>query len=135
MAVELTFTAIDESARRRFEGAWREAAFPPLDQFLPDPGEPLYLATLVELVQIELELAWKAGRGGPFCGGSVAPDGAPRGPLVEAYLARFPFLVEPAIVRRLVQQEFRVRSLRGDGPSPAEYLRRFPDLLPAAGEL
>ena len=134
MAAELTLTAIDENARRHFERAWKEGAFPTLAEFLPPLDGPLYLGTLVELVQIELELAWKASSGVPLCGDSQTPETRPRRPLVEDYLARFPCLLEPAIVRRLIQQEFRVRSLHGDQPSPAEYRRRFPDLLPAENE-
>jgi hypothetical protein len=51
------------------------------------------LATLEELVHIELELSWKAGSG----------------PFLEAFLARFHVLNEHETALRLLQQEYQVR--------------------------
>jgi tRNA A-37 threonylcarbamoyl transferase component Bud32 len=116
--------SLDENARRLFEVAWRQGKPEPIERFLPPENHPAYLATLEELVHIELEFSWKARQ--------TAADGtaqtATHGQLVEAYLSRFPTLNRPAYVRRLLEQEYRVRHRFSDQPSPAEYLARFPDL-------
>src|SRR5262245_19761430 len=119
------YLTIDAVARDRFEAAWTAREPEPLEQFLPaDPTSALYLATLEELVKIELEWAWKSGRCPP--GGEQAP---PHGPLVEEYLRRFPPLVAPEITRRLLRQEHRVRNRQyGDKPGIAVYQARFPHL-------
>jgi serine/threonine protein kinase len=113
MATEDTLArSIDEGARRRFEAAWREGRPEPIERCLPPEADPRFLATLEELVQIEMEFTWKAGR---------APGARPAD--VETYLERFPVLRQEAIRRRLLQQEYRVRQLYGDAP-PAR-LGRF----------
>jgi tRNA A-37 threonylcarbamoyl transferase component Bud32 len=105
---------VDEAARRRFEEAWLNGAPRSIEECLPARDHPFYLATLEELVHIEMELA-----GGP-------PAPAPR---VEAYLERFPELDERAIVLRLLRQECRVRRRLGERPEVGEYRGRFPDLI------
>ena len=50
---------VDENARRRFEAAWRAGKPQSVEQFLPPPEQPHYLATLEELIHIDLEFAWK----------------------------------------------------------------------------
>lgn len=123
MAVNLQSDAtsrIDEAARRRFEAAWRAGKPEPLDNFLPAKDASNYLTTLEELVHIEIELAWK---------GHSNPKGPAVFPFpVEEYLSRFPNLKEPAILRRLVRQEYQCRLRAGAGPELAEYRARFPDL-------
>jgi serine/threonine protein kinase len=120
-----SLATVDENARRRFEAAWRKGRPEPIEQFLPAENHPNYLATLQELVQIELEMLWRSQQQ------TVAqPSGGEAGSAhVEAYLARFPCLNQPAIVLRLLEQEYRVRCLYGDLPSPREYRLRFPDLV------
>jgi tetratricopeptide (TPR) repeat protein len=106
---------IDEAARRRFEQGWRREQPEPIDACLPPPEHPAFLATLAELVQIELELAWKRwSRRTP-----TEPEKTPPG--VAEYVKRFPQLQAPTILRRLCQQEFDVRSRAGCRPEPAEY--------------
>ena len=63
---------IDESARKRFEADWRARHAQPIEAYLPPSDDPRYVATLEELIHIELEFAWK----------SNPTDG----PLVERYL-------------------------------------------------
>src|SRR5207244_3088708 len=113
---------IDEAALRRFEQAWRKGRPEPIDHFLPAEDHPSYLATLEELVHIELEFAWKAVANGPRSGGAPAPRPAP----VESYLARFPRLNTPPAVRRLALQELEARRRAGDRPGPDEYRAPFP---------
>jgi WD40 repeat protein/predicted Ser/Thr protein kinase len=97
---------IDENARRRFEASWWNGRPEPVERFLPPCGDSRYLPTLIELVQVELELSWKA-----------YLHGWSRPPTVAEYLARFPCLDDPAIVARLSEQEREVRKRYGDrGP-------------------
>jgi serine/threonine protein kinase/Tfp pilus assembly protein PilF len=109
---------IDESARKRFEAAWVRGEPLPLDAVLPPPDDPRFLATLEELVHIELELGWKA----------VRDTAASPPPRLEEYVNRYPVLREPGVLARLLRQEFRVRVRYADRPSTAEYQQRFPHL-------
>jgi eukaryotic-like serine/threonine-protein kinase len=92
--------SVDENARRRFESAWREGRPAPIEQFLPPPDDRRFLATLEELVAIEMEFLGKARQADPADTNSAA---APTG-LVEAYLERFPQLNQPSIVQRLREE-------------------------------
>ena len=116
---------IDEGARRRFERGWRDGLPEPLEAVLPSQQSPNYLATLEELVHIELEFAWKAWRSAPAAEGR-------RPPTVEDYLLRFPLLNVPEVLGRLVQQERAVRRRCGDNPEDDEYQRRFPEVKPVS---
>jgi serine/threonine-protein kinase len=119
-----TPTTVDENARQQFEAAWHAGRPEPIERFLPPPAHPAYLATLEELVHIELEFAWKRhGRPAPDAAATAA-----RPPRVEDYLARFPGLRQTAVIARLVGQEYRVRNRHGDRPTLAEYRDRFPEL-------
>ena len=98
---------VDEKARRAFEKAWHEGRPEPLERFLPAPADPMYLPTLIELVQIEMELGWKAAK---------RPEGSAPGaepPRVEAYVARFPPLAAPSVLLQLIRQEYEARSRSG----------------------
>ena len=112
---------IDEIVRRKFECDLLAGQVLPLEAYLATVAPAVRLATLEELVQIELELAWKAGAG--------------TGPLLESYLARFPALNDPQVGLRLVKQEYAVRSAYGARPSVEEYRRRFPQWLNTGLEL
>src|SRR5437879_2891600 len=116
--------SLDEAARRRFEAAWRTGQPEPIERFLPAEDHPHYLPTLEELVQIELEFAWKTWHHPSEGHAATVNRPAP----VEAYLQRFPRLREPDVVQRLLQQEYQVRHRHGDRPQPLEYCARFPDL-------
>src|SRR5262245_43293223 len=93
---------IDETARRKFELAWRQKNPGPIEDFLPAADSPHFQATLEELVQIDLEMRWKAEAAAP--------------PRLESYLERFPQLDQPEHVMRLLQQECRIRTQRGERP-------------------
>jgi len=112
--------SIDETARKRFEAVWLDGRPEPIELFLPESSDPRYLATLEELVHIELELAWKASEDGPR---------------VEQYVKRFPQLDDQHILVRLVEQEFLARFENGRGPTIDEFNERFHDLFLAAPEL
>lgn len=111
---------LDEQARRGFEAAWRSGRPETIERFLPAPTHPQYLLTLAELVQIDMELAWKAwGQAGAT---------APLPDRVETYLVRYPGLRQPELVRPLIEQELRVRQRHGDRPTLDDYRQRFPEL-------
>jgi tetratricopeptide (TPR) repeat protein/predicted Ser/Thr protein kinase len=117
---------IDEPFRRRFEAAWLAGEPLSIEDCLPPRDVPAWLPTLEELVQIELEFAWKAWarhRRSTSSDLTIAPP--PRPPRVEQYLVRFPQLDQPAIVARLAEQEFAVRTRAGERPERAEYWQRF----------
>ena len=107
--------SIDEDARRRFEKAILHGVQVDLADFLPARDSAVYQATLEELILIDLEHRWKRSSG-------QAPV------LVETYLDRFPIIQEPSCVRRLIEEELRLRVQHGDRPTVIEYQRRFPDL-------
>jgi tetratricopeptide (TPR) repeat protein len=117
---ESSLQSIDEDARRRFEAAWRQGQPQPLERFLPPADDPRYRATLEELVQIEMEFAWKAE-------GAQGSRAETVTAFVEAYVARFPCLHEKEVVRRLLQQEYRVRRLYGHAADEANLQSRFPE--------
>jgi eukaryotic-like serine/threonine-protein kinase len=122
-----TPSPVDEAARRQYEAAWRGGGPISLDPFLPNPDDPRFLATLEELVCIEMEFVWKAGRADLKSPGPALT----RLPCVESYLERFPALCQAEIVMRLVEQECLVRRGLGNSPSRAEFNARFPYLAAA----
>lgn len=100
-----------KDAVKRFEGAWRQALRPRIDDYLPS-GAPLRSRVLIELVHIDLELRLKAGE-------SVR---------VEKYLARYPELSgERAVALELIAAEHELRRRREPRLADAEYLQRFPE--------
>src|SRR5262245_40586647 len=111
---------VDEIARRRFEAAWRSGEpSPPIENFLPGYEDTRYLATLEERVLIELELSSKSYRRPSGTDLKSVLPAPPR--RIEDYLAQFPRLNRPEILRRLVEEEYEVRRRYGDEPSFEEY--------------
>ena len=103
---------IDEDARRRFEAAWAQGAAVPIEACLPPPDDPRWLATLEELVLIEMDRRWKLERAS--------------GPRVEDFLSRFPRLNQLEIIARLAREEYEIRQAHGDRPALAGFRERFP---------
>jgi eukaryotic-like serine/threonine-protein kinase len=119
------FSSIDESARRNFESSWLAGAPEDIERFLPDSDSAAYLATLEELVHIDLEFAWQTA--------GDKPDA--KGPLVESYIQRFSQLADPKILLRLIEQESAVRHRFSKAPMVQEYRLRFPDIIVTGAEL
>jgi hypothetical protein len=130
----------DTEVCRRFQSAWWNRQPQPLESYLPAEDHSDYLATLEELVLLEIELAYQF-REAPPCHDTTAAATAAAGdgtggggpghplrtcPAVEDYLARFPRLNQPTIVTRLAAQEFLVRRRHGEAPSTEAYRERFP---------
>jgi WD40 repeat protein len=107
--------AVDLECCRRFERAWGEGQPRPIEDCLPPAEDPLFLATLEELVVIDMDF-----RARQQSAGSV--------PRLEDYLERFPVLREPALFRRLLREEIRARRRWGKTPAVAEYKDRFPGI-------
>jgi hypothetical protein len=77
--------------------------------FVPAMDDPLHRPVLLELIKIDLEVAWRAGSG----------------PLVESFASRFPEL-DPMPIE-LIVEEYRVRQHFGDKPALESYQARFPE--------
>src|SRR5262245_8177851 len=96
----------------RFEAACLVCEPGSLDlvRFLPSRSHALYLCVLCELVRIDLEHGWDAGR--------------PRA--LSWYQERFPELFEdPANRAAVAFEEFRLRRRAGESPVPADYAQRY----------
>jgi hypothetical protein len=116
-----------------FESAWRRQGHAEPAEFLPSRGHPLYRQVLCELLRVDLELHWSAGR--------------PKH--LEEYQETFPALFEDTeAVREIALEECRLRRQAGEEPNLDDYLRRFglppedrqpadgaPRCQPAGGEL
>jgi hypothetical protein len=115
MTGDTSLPSVDPERCRRFERAWGEGRPIPIEDCLPPPDDPQYLAVLEELVVIEMDFRARG-----------AANGA--GPRLEEYLARFPALGEPQRLLRLLREEARLRHRKGEEPATAEYRARFPDV-------
>jgi predicted Ser/Thr protein kinase len=114
-------SGIDRSARARLESLlvrfdlnWGPDELAAAVAGLP-ADEPLRRAALVELVKIDLERQWRAGRSA----------------LVEDYIRRYPALGPDATA--LVRAEIEARGQAGAATPRDEFHRRFPDLFSSAG--
>ncbi|MEM9645090.1 MAG: serine/threonine-protein kinase, partial [Planctomycetota bacterium] len=109
---------VDEQARRRFESDWLSGSPKPIGGYLSEVKDEDWLATLEELVCIDMEFRWS---------GQAASD-PPH--LIERYLQEFPPLSDPVVLQRLINQEVLVRAERYPmaAPQANEYERRFPGL-------
>lgn len=120
---------IDESLRKRFEQAWASGQPESVESCLPDASSAEYLPTLEELVQIEMEFAWKQWRARSDhhlpAGQTVRP------PSVADYLKRFEQLNDSAIIARLAEQESQLRCQMGDTPDRAGLAEQFPTVPPS----
>src|SRR5262249_47325273 len=110
--VETLLPTVERECCERFERAWRAGQPVPVEECLPPAGHPYYLATLEELVVIDMD--FRARSGDPF--------------RLEDYLDRFPWLGEPDGLGGLVREEARARRRGGESPVAEEYHSRFPEL-------
>jgi serine/threonine protein kinase len=103
-----------------FEEACARDGHADLEAFLPPTGHPLRLAVLRELVRIDLEHGWLAGRPTPL----------------ERYRQRFPELFDdPSAVRDVLFEEYRLRLEVGERAGSTEPAAcGSPGRLPEVGE-
>ena len=93
--------SINEQIRQRFELSWQRGAPAAIADILPEKEDPGYLVTLEELVHIDIE----------FRGARQQEDAKSDLTLqsIRDYVAQFPELADPNIIRRLIQQDIHVR--------------------------
>jgi eukaryotic-like serine/threonine-protein kinase len=95
---------------RAYEAAREHNAGAALEEFLPEPGHPLYRAVLRELVSADLAHGWRRGR--------------PRA--LAAYQSVVPELFrDHEALQEVAYREYRLRLDAGDRPTPLEYQRLF----------
>ena len=93
-----------------FERAFAEHDDVCLAEFLPAQGHSLYLETRRELLRVDLELCWNAGK----CH------------RIQDYVQQFPDLLEDrATLQEVAFEEYRLRTLAGEAPSRAEYEEKY----------
>lgn len=109
---------VDEAKRREFESDWANNDSIEISDYLPEQSSDQYLPTLEELVCIDMEFHWR----------SLSKTPGEQKRFLEWYLARFPELREPSIVRRLVDHEAWVRRRSSSPANPDEYVERFPEV-------
>ena len=123
-APDLTLRAIDETARQRFEQSWIQEQPDSIDTVLPSTEDPLYQATLEELVLIDLEFRWKHQLDKP----GKSQDS--RSPLsLDDYVARFPSLGETEVMQNLVEREMGLRQQLGDQPDIRQTIKAHPGVF------
>ena len=121
--------SIDEDARKRFESDWLSGRSLAIREYLPPHQTDTYLGTLEELVCIDLEFRWQPQPDEPSDHDeTVATNEANAPTRVEDYVRDFPELKQPAVLKRLVEQEVYVRLHAGYVVEPSEYRSRFPQL-------
>lgn len=119
--------AIDEQRRRTFESDWLRGGRRDIVDYLPQPEDPSFLATLEELICIDLEFRLREVTSVKGNASTTVSATVTSLPAVEDYLVRFPQLNDPPILARLLEQEIRARLRTPYPPSVAEYEQRFPD--------
>ncbi|MGB6045305.1 MAG: serine/threonine-protein kinase [Pirellulales bacterium] len=119
--------SVDEARRREFEVAWLNGNAPRIEDFLPAKDAPSYLATLTELVHIDLEFSWKAFAKQRHEFATILPGEHSAGATsIEDYLNRFGALRHTGILLGIVQHEYALRQRFEDQPTLDEYRQRFP---------
>jgi predicted Ser/Thr protein kinase len=95
-----------------FEHGWNEGQLAARVRKLPAPGSPVRRAALVELVKMDMQQRWQAGRR----------------VLLDAYLKGYPELgTADTVSAELILAEWQIRRKFGSSSAqPAEYARRFP---------
>src|SRR5437868_14244320 len=92
-----------------FEAAWN-AGSADLDAFLPSPDDSAYFEVVCELIRVDLDRHWSAGR--------------PRS--LHSYLADYPQLnSDRDVLGQLAFEEYRQRLQAGQPADPEEYARAF----------
>ena len=114
MGEDTFYKQVDQAVVKDFESLWLEDTPTPIDEAIQQADDSRRLATLVELVHIEMEFHWK----------SETLENCP----VENYLERFAELNRPDVLSGLARQEYRLRSEQGEPVSSEEYRKRFPGL-------
>jgi serine/threonine protein kinase len=111
---------LQECASRLEKTLLTGAGLVDLRRFLPPPNAPHRQAVLVELVKTELEARYRNQEGFPL----------------EEFVLRYPELgSREDLSADLVYEEYRIRTLYGDGPDLSLYRERFPNQFEQLGKL
>src|SRR5262245_36974950 len=95
---------------RAYETVQEQDGWAPVEKFLPEPGHPLYLRVLRELVCVDLAYGWKRRR----------PQ------RLALYQFLFPELFrDREALQEVALREYRLRQEAGERPTPLEYQRTF----------
>ena len=112
------FININELALAEFESAWVANNPKSIAECLTDVPADQRQATLIELVIIDIEFAWK-----------TKQDSDPRPRLLESYVEEFPELVTPTTLQKLLEEEYQIRSRFGDRPKYEDFENRFTSVI------
>ncbi len=117
-----TSLPINEDLIQQFEDAMFSKQASPIEDYLPEQNQSTYLGTLLELIQIEMELAWRDWQNQNT--GTEAPSLPAR---IGDYMERFSALRDsPDCIELLSEYEFDLRWKFGDQPSRSEYAEHAP---------
>jgi serine/threonine protein kinase len=128
LAAEFIMNVVDDTRRRNFESDWLRGSRRDLSDYLPTPEDPSFLATLEQLIGIDLEFRWREVASTATDKADSMASTLKSFPAVEDYLGKFPQLKQPQILQRLLDQEIRARMRTPFRPTVAECKRRFPEL-------
>jgi hypothetical protein len=92
-----------------FEAAVAAGHTPDLAEFAPPAGDPYRPRVLAELIRVDLEYCWRAGRPVAF----------------DDYRHRFPDAFSPTTLPELAFEEYRLRRHAGEDVRPDEYAARY----------
>ena len=112
---------IDEQIRQRFELSWQRGAPAAIADLLPEKEDPSYLATLEELVHIDIEFRGARQQEDPSADRILQS--------IRDYVAQFPELSDPTIIRRLIQQDVLVRRACRLAEIQEAYARDFANVV------
>ena len=111
---------IDEQILSEFEAAWIAGNPLSIANCLVNVSEEYRAQTLIELVLIDIEFAWKN-----------RSESGPTPRLLESYVEEFPELAQEKILQQLLEEEYRVRTKHGDKVSYEQFERRFSTIVEA----
>ncbi len=105
--------ALLSQAVATFENSWQSAPDPGFADLLPSPEHPLRQRVLVELVKVDQEFHWRAGKR----------------QVVETYLREWPELLsDRAVLTELLRAECVTRAVWAESPTAVELQSRFPEV-------
>ena len=95
---------------KAFEAAWTRSGTVAIEDYLPPSDDAAYARIVRELVRVDIELCWDAGR--------------PRD--LDEYCRAFPEVFsDRAMLTPVAFEEYRQRRDHGQAPEPTEYARKY----------
>ena len=109
---------IDEQILSDFERAWIMGEPKSIAECLANVADESRIATLVELVLIDIEFAWKQRH-----------ESDPKPRLLESYVEEFKELADDKTLQQLLEEEYRIRLKHGDRVSYDQFEKRFSTIV------